>query len=234
MNELKKTVESIVEKFPNYAVDIADSLDILSDTINVIIDAINEESAEAMKNRDYEYPMEVMKLAKILLTYDNHIKDIQMQMVTESTEEADNKANGKNAIPNYDDYKVDTTISHNLYEDFTHTRPAGFEILNSGVKEINLWKEMFVETCKFLIDRDASIFETFIGNPKMNGRKRKFFATTNETMHSPIQVSKWYVETNCNSNFFRNIVRSMLQQYNLKTTDFKIYLRADYKELHKS
>lgn len=77
MENLKNTIEIIVEKFPNYAVDVADSLEILSETINDIIDAINNDSAEAMKNRDYDYSREAMNYSfkeKIIRNLKNKFK----------------------------------------------------------------------------------------------------------------------------------------------------------------
>lgn len=43
---------------------------------------------------------------------------------------------------------------------------------------------------------------------------------------------KIYVETLMSSNGFRNLVIKLLKEYNLKISDYKIYLRADYSELN--
>jgi len=40
------------------------------------------------------------------------------------------------------------------------------------------------------------------------------------------------VETNLSANAMRNLIIKMLQKYNLKPSEFKVFLRADYSSLH--
>ena len=46
-------------------------------------------------------------------------------------------------------------------------------------------------------------------------------------------AGKIFVETNISSNGIRNLISKLLKQYGFKTNEFKVYLRADYSELHK-
>lgn len=41
-----------------------------------------------------------------------------------------------------------------------------------------------------------------------------------------------YVATNISTNGIRNLLIKMLNKYNIKISDYKIYLKADYSELH--
>lgn len=41
-----------------------------------------------------------------------------------------------------------------------------------------------------------------------------------------------YVEMNLSANGIRNLLIKMLNKYNIKLSDYKIYLKTDYSELH--
>ena len=47
-----------------------------------------------------------------------------------------------------------------------------------------------------------------------------------------IKLANIYVETNLSANGIRNLLIKMLNKYNIKLSDYKIYLKADYSELH--
>lgn len=41
-----------------------------------------------------------------------------------------------------------------------------------------------------------------------------------------------YITTNLSANSIRNLIIKCLKKYNMKISDFKIYFRADYSDLH--
>ena len=47
-----------------------------------------------------------------------------------------------------------------------------------------------------------------------------------------IKLANIYVETNLSANGIRNLLIKILNKYNIKLSDYKIYLKADYSELH--
>ncbi len=69
----------------------------------------------------------------------------------------------------------------------------------------------------------------------MNGKKVIYFSRIKlPTMRAArkIESANIYVETNLSANGIRNLLIKMLSKYNIKLSDYKIYLKADYSELH--
>ncbi|WP_260441043.1 hypothetical protein [Parageobacillus thermoglucosidasius] len=90
-----------------------------------------------------------------------------------------------------------------------------------------------IKTCEILMEMDEEKFLSFENLETMNGKKRKYFSTDPNGMREPMDIKgKIYVETLMSSNGFRNLVIKLLKEYNLKISDYKIYLRADYSELN--
>lgn len=69
----------------------------------------------------------------------------------------------------------------------------------------------------------------------MNGKKVVYFSRVNlPNMRAAreIKLANIYVETNLSANGIRNLLIKILNKYNIKLSDYKIYLKADYSELH--
>ena len=69
----------------------------------------------------------------------------------------------------------------------------------------------------------------------MNGKKAIYFSRVKlPTMRSAreIKIANIYVETHLSANGIRNLLIKMLNKYNIKLSDYKIYLKADYSKLH--
>ncbi|SHI05997.1 hypothetical protein [Clostridium grantii] len=123
---------------------------------------------------------------------------------------------------------------HNLYEDYTHKRPAAFELRGKKI-DVKDWKEMLIETGNLLFDIDEKIISSFPYNSKMNGKKVVYFSFEREpSMRSPRKLKDLdlYIATNHSAKHIRNIISNMIKQYKISISDFKIYLKADYSELH--
>ena len=138
------------------------------------------------------------------------------------------------SIPNYNDYLVDTEVEHNLYEDLTHKRPCAFKIEGTRV-EIKDWKGVLVQTINYLAKKDPNIVRSFVDDSKMNGKKVIYFSRVKlPTMRAVVEIKSVniYVATNLSANGIRNLLIKMLNKYNIKLSDYKIYLKADYSELH--
>ena len=137
-------------------------------------------------------------------------------------------------IPNYNDYVVDSNVQHTLYEDFTHTRPVAFE-LQSKKYDVRDWKDMLVQACNVAAQINKEIIMNFPNNKRMNGKKVTYFAyNKNDIVRAPKKIDNidLFVSTNHSANSIRNIIMNILREYKISMNDFKIYLRADYSELH--
>lgn len=161
---MKNLLSTIKNDFPDKAIDISDSLQLLKEMINSTMEDINNKMNKAFADRDFDTMGKYSDLAKQAYDYENKLEeiidflDIDYDEI-ETVNEMDNtdKAMEK-SVPNYEEYRVDSNIEHSLNENFTHIRPYGFKFLSDEIIQVKTWKEMFVKTSGILIDIDEENF----------------------------------------------------------------------------
>lgn len=230
------------EKFPNCANDLKEGIELLENVVQETIDTIEGKSGEIIKKeRDFIKADEYRKKENILNQIALKLQDIINNLSEEIYLELDLDENliiidenEEKDIPNYAKYIVDSNIQHTLYEDFTHKRPDAFE-LNGKKYNVKDWKDMLLQTCNIAAEMDGEKIMSFPTNKRMNGKKVIYFAYNEEDiMRAPrkIKTLDLYVSTNHSANSIRNIIINILREYKITINAFKIYLRADYSELH--
>lgn len=234
--KLDELIAVVKEEFPNKAIDISESLELLQETIRDTMDRINDEINNSYTKREFDRAKKYINIGEEINRYEQKIEELIGLLEVDTTEIIDEEQEEKAAriLPDYSAYSVNTEVEHTLYEDFTHKRPHGFRINDETVIEVKTWKEMLFKTCELLMALDEEKFMSFENKEYMNGKKRKHFSTNPGGMVDPKLVNhKMYVETNINANGIRNLLLKLLKEYGFKVSEFKIYLRADYTDLHK-
>lgn len=236
-----KLFEFLGREVPSSVSEIRETLDLLSSSLESAIDQVGEKANISFKNKEFKKVVELTtnseelnevnkKIQEFILELDTIIDEIQIE---EIPKQLDDEITEKD-IPNYSDYLVDTEVEHNLYEDLTHKRPCAFKIQGQKI-EVKDWKGALVKTINYLGEKDPAILEDFVDSPKMNGKKVIYFSRVKlPTMRAPrkIDSANIYIETNLSANGIRNLLIKALNKYNIKLSDYKIYLKADYSELH--
>lgn len=235
--ELKEILNIIKGDFPDKSIDISESLGLLMDTIDDIMNRINDKMGQAYLNRDFSTAEKYITLGKSINFYENKVDEvIDFTRIEENEANKEDESENDNikSLPNYEEYVVNNKVEHTLYENFTHIRPFGFKIDGKELIEVKTWQEVFLKTCELLLYKDEKIFLQFENKPNMNGKKNKYFSVSVKGMRKPEMISnKIYVETNMSSNSIRNIIVKMLREYDIKVNDFKLYFRADYTNINK-
>lgn len=91
-----------------------------------------------------------------------------------------------------------------------------------------------LQTCDLLAQIDAAKFNELIDDPVMKGRKVSYFSRNFvDRKNEKIKNLDIYVWTNLSANSIRNLIRKLMRKFDIKITDYYIYLRADYSPLHK-
>ncbi len=232
---MKQTLETIKNEFPDKAIDISESLQLLKEIINNAMEDINGKINMAFGNRDFNNVKKYSDLAERTHIYEQKIEEVIdfIDIENNSIENETDEKTEKKTIPNYADYMVDHNIEHTLYENFTHKRPFAFKINDNQLIEVNTWQDLFIKTCEFLLTVDEDKFLSLEDNERMNGKKNKYFSTSPAEMRNPKTIlNKIYVETNQSANGFRNIIVKLLKEYNFKISEYIIFLRADYTKLN--
>ncbi|HCW53873.1 MAG TPA: hypothetical protein DG753_09075 [Clostridium sp.] len=234
-----KVFEFLGEEVPSSVGDIREALDLLATSIDAAIEQVGEKVNKSFMEKDFKKAAELSLNSEELDSISKKIQEAIGELDTiidnSNIEEAEKIVDGdEKSIPNYSDYLVDIDIEYNLYEDLTHKRPCAFKIEGTKV-EIKDWKGALVQTINYLAKKDSSIVKSFVDDSKMNGKKVIYFSRVKlPTMRAAreIKSANIYVETNLSANGIRNLLIKMLNRYNIKLSDYKIYLKADYSDLH--
>ena len=234
-----KVFEFLGAEVPSSVGDIREALDLLVTSIDSAVDQVGEKVMKYFSNKDFKKAAELSLNSEELVSISKKIQEVMgsldIIMDERDIEEAKEIADvDEKSIPNYSNYLVDTEVEHNLYEDLTHKRPCAFKIEGTKI-EIKDWKGALVKTIDYLAKKDPSIVRSFVDDPKMNGKKVIYFSRVKlPTMRAVVEIKSVniYVVTNLSANGIRNLLIKMLNKYNIKLSDYKIYLKADYSELH--
>lgn len=235
-----KVFETLGKEAPSSIGDIRESLDLLATSIETTIDYVGEKVNRYFKDKEFKKVSELSLNSEELNSMSKMIQEILIYLeniIDQRDEEElskDINEECEKEIPNYSDYLVDIDVEHTLYEDLTHKRPYAFKIEGTKV-EIKDWKSALVQTINYLSKKDTSIIKSFVDDPKMNGKKVIYFSRVKlPTMRAAREINdiNIYVETNLSANGIRNLLIKILNKYNIKLGDYKIYLKADYSELH--
>lgn len=232
---LEKLLIVIKEQFPNKAIDISESLELLKETINDIVESINNKMSKTYLKREFPASERYFNMGKEINKYEIKIDDIIDQLEVEEVEieEETTEETEKRIIPNYEEYAVDKQVEHTLYENFTHMRPCGFKLNDDKVIEVSSFQEMLIKTSEYLIAIDKKRFLNFENKSRMNGKKNKYFSVKKSDIRKPKSISDIiYVETNMSGNCIRNLIIKMLKEYNFKINYYKVYFRADYSNIN--
>ncbi len=235
-----KLIDFIKLYFPEDATEISDALDLLSLALDGLLSSTNTTIAEFHKNKDFDKGMELWEFSKSVAEIQEEINEystlisIDAEIDEEEPEEEPDEIEEQRTIPNYSDYAVDSSIPHTLYEDFTHKKAVAF-LFNNKRHPAKDWKDVLLQTCDLLAEIDAAKFSEFINDPGMRGRKISYFSKKHvDRKNAKMKNIDIYVWTNLSANSIRNLIRKLLKKFNIKLTNYYVYLRADYTPLHKN
>ncbi len=242
-DELLNIADTIKNNYPKDAKDLSDALDLVSLALDGIYDNVSKEINLLFSKREIDKAKEMLDFPQHLLTIQEKLNEYTailideeeiQQEVYEITVEEENE---KRVLPNYIEYTIDKTIPHNLHEDYTHTKACGFSLQNKYYEARNM-RDVLIQTCAILADKDIIKMESFVDDPTMKGKKVSYFGkkyVVEDFINKNEQIpgTDLYVWVNLSCNNIRNILRKILKKYGIGLDNFKIYLRADYSELHK-
>ena len=233
--DFNEVIDKLKEDFPDKAIDISESLELLREIINDAIEDIGNRINTAVTNRNFDNVTLYSNMAEEGYTYEKKIEDLITTLEVEKIDVPDETEEEveKKTIPNYAEYVVDSKIEHTLYENFTHKRPAGFKINDHKLIEVKTWQDVLVKTSEILMSIDENKFTSFENSSEMNGKKNKYFSTKSSDLRKARSVDgKIFIEMNQSGNAIRNLIAKMLKKYGFKINEYKVYFRADYSNIN--
>ena len=231
-------LEILKENYPKRAMELTEGYGLVNIIYEDLINDLINDTQMLQENKLYDEVIELINMQKnINNLIEKNIEIIEALEVNSDIdmtedEEIDNKAF---ETPDYEEYAVNSRTPHNLYENFKHKRPHAFE-LNDKYVEVSTWRDMLIKTAEYLHKQDPKIFESFVTDKSMNGKKRANFTKNRNVLRKSERVNgtKIYMETNKSSTSIKQLIMKMLKKYGISISSFTIYLRADYTELHKN
>lgn len=237
---MDKIIEFMKKEFPREIMEVADCIELLNQTIDGCLASIKNACPDAIDKRNYakmtsliEALAEIDKIQIKLVDYTAKLQIEDECTIDENSEYLKHTDTDDKQNPNYELFKVDSNIPHSLYDVYTHKRPAGFEIFGRRF-EANDWKDVYTKTCEVLVDKNKEVFESFISDKSLQGKKLQYFSKDSNVIRSPRKIlgTDIFIMTNMSANQIRNNIEKLLRKYKIKITDYKIYLRADYTSIH--
>lgn len=255
LGENNMSISSIIsfinENYTSSADEVYECLSLLNDTLDTVLASIQRSSAEAFERRDFSRIKSYTDMADEINNVQDKIKEYMEQLrvnipeealndTVEETEDTENivqeepEKEEAAKVRDEDEFKVDSSIKHSLNEDFTFKKPAAFEIEGTRI-EVRDWRELFFLTCVILVRKDRQIFESFISDPYMNGRRLKYFSKVRRGMTSPKKLpgTDIYVSMQLGSNGMKVLIAKMLRRYNIDPNKYYVYFSEDYTSLLK-
>ena len=229
--------EFLGQEVPNSIEDIRESLDLVNVSLENAIEQIGKKVEENFAEKNYRKASELSlnseKVEEVKKEIQNIINKLD-NVIDKSDIVIDNTNVAEKEVLDYSKYLVDSNIEHTLYEDYTHKRPVAISIEGNNI-EVSDWKNALVETMNYLANKDQNIIKNFVDDDIMNGKKVKYFANNKKDIaRSPKKIENVdiFVETNQSANSIRNLIMKALKKYNINNNKYKIFLKADYSELH--
>lgn len=234
------TYEYLEKNHPMAAQDIYYGLELFTNSLDYGIEAFQKEIAEKNSTGDFSRLSEIAEYAQIIkdlkAMMDKHLTDIAMLNTIEETDMesiSEEEEEDEKALPNYKDYIVDDEIPHTLSEIFTHKKICGF--MFDGIRyNVGTWQAALIRLSELLIEKDPSIFNSFLGQPTFKGRKNNYFSAESRgnRYYHKLANANIYVWTNLSTAMICEIMKKILRGYGIPVNSLYIYLRADYTPLH--
>lgn len=231
------------EEFPNETKELYESIDLVTSALDAVYDSMTEKVSQLMKEQQVpkagsylQDSQSILDCRSLLLEYASLLEDESvLEEEIASIDEDEEKE--RTTIPDYEEYQVDNSVEHNLYEDFTYTKACAFSFCGEYVEVANM-KWVLVETCGILAKLDPVKMKSLLTDLSMKGSKVWYFSKESVienyiVKNEQIPGTDMYVWTASSCNQTRNLIKKLLKKFNIKQSEFKIYLRANYTDLHR-
>ena len=237
MSELKEVYAFLQENEEEVADSICYASELLLSELDEALKALKRRRLEATDSDNDDL---LMKLTSYRTTLKKYRDEIECCLVFPQKNDNTDYNNLETTFEDsetdpvdYASYKVNSNIEHSLLENFVHKKICAFSF--EGTKySINTWKDTLILLCNLLAKEDINKFNGVVGESRFKGRKIQYF--TNHSIqgkNEKIVNTNIYVWINLNANSIVELIRDLLIYFSKNINDFKIFLRADYTNLHR-
>jgi hypothetical protein len=125
--------------------------------------------------------------------------------------------------------ELDRQVPHSIDEDFRFKRPYGFLLEGQGSTGITTWRRLFELICQQLLRRDPERFRALPENPDyISNRGNYGFSRDRDKLRSANLIGDGvYAEINLSANHICDVIRRLLDTFEIPASDLKLFLRED-------
>lgn len=234
--DIIKKLEQVV---PSHLQDLIAAICLVSSELEYTKTAIDKNIQNAINQNDYNTVRELLEISEELhnqkIKIDGFIEEQNIEDTVETEDVIESDEDQHNNGVDYDAYRVDETVSYDLFTPITFKRPAAFSFKESKYN-VATWNGMLVKICGLLNQEDSNIFEEFVNDKSMQGKRKARFALEKNQLRKGIKVkgSDVYIETNLSANDIRKTILAMLDKFSISSDAVKLYLAKDLTALHES
>lgn len=118
---------------------------------------------------------------------------------------------------------------HSIDEDFTFKRPHGFIFDGAATTGITTWRRLYEIVCVALVRRNGDLFRSLFDHDKfVSSRGHRQFTADPSELRSPSRLEEGiYTEINLSANGLRDVIRNLLDVYEIPRDRLQIFLRED-------
>lgn len=230
MTDMKKVYKYLSEMEPPIADSISYASELLLTELDSALKALKIRRMEAAESDDDH---ELAVLTGYRNTLNSFKEDISGYLDSLSDSEDELPSLDLHVSVDYSKYRDDGTTAHNLREDFMHKKIGAF--VYEGTKfQVNTWKDALILLCNLLAKENLQKFNTIVNDARFKGRKHQYYSPT-KTASKNVKIygTNVYAWVNLSANSIAELMADTLEFFGKNSSDFKVYLRADYTGLHK-
>lgn len=240
--QLTSLADFVKEQCQKDANDLTDALSFVNLALDGVYDSAYTIASKFISDRNPSKASPLLEKMEHIIEVKKSVDECILLLEDEEALEEELKAENMDEelecrqLPNYAAYSIDTNVPHTLYENFTYTKACGFSLLGNYYDAKDM-RDVLVKLCEKLARIDAKKLAGFCDDNSMQGRKVKYFGKeqiieNKQTKNEAILNLGIYVRVDASCNQLRNLIMKILKKYDIAFSDFKIFLRADYKALH--
>ena len=231
--ELEKIAESLYSQQPEAAAKLDKELDrfaaLLEEVGNAVL--IRMEKARYRKEKDPEQIKEYSRVYRLIRRELQSIENCRAAFASTKEEILSRKESGERI--DYEQYRVDESVSYPLDSVITNKKPAAFSLYGERY-EAGSRKQVLLRTCAALNRMDPMLFASLERDPELQGRKRPYFSGSGEGLDAPVKVpdADVFEETHVSARYLKKMIRRLLMKFSIPEEEYRIYLRKDFTVLH--
>ncbi len=234
--EFEQLMDEVGRVAPSHLRELVASMALVADEMGYSKAAVDKAMQNAMNRNAYDEMRSLIALSEAIYTEENKIRELTSkyeEKIEDALVEPEETSYIYHENIDYDAYRVDESVSYDLYANYTFKRPAAVSYKGKK-KNADTWIKVLMWVCENLAIENKKKMESFTTDKTFKGVKRPLFAKDAALLRKPAKIvgTDIYIETNRSAEDIRRTMIKMLYKYEISTDAVQVYLAKDLTALH--